>query len=135
MLRDTVELTEWDMHRPCVFCGSPDCDPDDMETWVSHMATWHGYKVTENVPASPKGDVPRTVRMKLVGWSEHTHFAANQQVRVKAGVQQRALVGRQGTVVGWNPSTAQYAVSFAEEPTVGILEPTDLDTHSPADSK
>ncbi len=48
-LRDTLEITEWDMHRPCTLCGSAECDPDEMDLWVTHLVTWHGYKVVEDV--------------------------------------------------------------------------------------
>jgi hypothetical protein len=106
-----------------------------MEVWVTHMVTWHGYKVAKDIPASSSGDTPRTIRLQRVGWSEHAKFAANQQVRVKAGAKQRALAGRQGTVVGWNPSTSQCAVTFGDEPQCAILEPTDLDPHTTLDSK
>ena len=128
-LRDNVEITNFDIHRPCTFCGSADCDPDEMDIWVTHMATWHGYKVVEDTPASRDGERPRKIKLQLVGWSEHARFKANQHVTVRAGVQQRDFVGRKGTVVGYNPSTAQFAVSFAENPTYGVMEPGDLDPY------
>ena len=126
-LRENVDLTEWDMHRPCGFCGSADCDPDEMDVWVTHMVTWHGYKVVKDTPGSRDGERPRTVKLELVGWSEHAHFQANQRVTVRPGVQQRDLVGRHATVVGYNPSTAQFAVTFSEKPAYAVLEPKDLD--------
>jgi hypothetical protein len=128
-LRNAIEISEWDMHHPCKFCGSPDCDPDEMDLWVSHMVTWHGYKVVQDVPGSLNGEKPRIIRLELVGWSEHAHFAANQRVTVRAGAQQRDLVGRHATVVGYNPSTAEYAVTFGERPPYAILDPRDLDPY------
>ena len=125
-LRDTIEITDFDMHRPCVHCGSSECDPDQMEIWVSHLVSCHGYKVATDVPASRDGSRPRTITLHLIGWSEHARFKANQRVIVRAGVHQREFVGRKGTVVGWIPSTAQFAVSFSEQPTYGIMEPADL---------
>src|SRR5688500_17712367 len=111
-LRDTIEITDWDMHRPCMVCGSAECDPDEMDTGVTHLVTWHGYKVTEDVPASAAGDRPRTVRLQQVGWSPHAKFAANQRVKVKLAAFQRDYAGRRGTLVGWNPATAEFAVTF-----------------------
>ena len=125
-LRDKMEISEWDMHHPCVFCGSPDCDPDEIDLWVTHMVTWHGYKVEKDVPGSRDGARPRTVFLSLVGWTEHAHFQANQRVTIRPGVGARELVGRHGTVVGYNPSTAEFAVTFAEQPTYAVLEPKDL---------
>jgi hypothetical protein len=128
-LRDKLEITEWDMQHPCRFCGSPDCDPDEMDVWVTHLATWHGYKVIEDVPASRDGEKPRTVKLQQVGWSQHAPFAANQRAIIKPGVQQRELVGRHVTVVGYNPSEGQFAVSFDEPPGYAIVEPKDLDPY------
>lgn len=128
-LRDTLEISEWDMHHPCAFCGSPDCDPDELDLWVTHMVTWHGYSVEKDEPGSPDGEKPHTVVLKLVGWSEHAHFTVNQRVVIRAGVPQRDLVGRHAMVVGYNPSTAEYAVTFADKPTYAVLDPTYLDPY------
>ena len=128
LLRDTVEISEWDMHRPCTFCGSADCDPDEMDVWVTHMVTWHGYMVAEDVPASRDGERPRTIRLQQVGWSPHAKFAANQRVNVRAAAYQREYAGRRGMVVGWNPSTSEFAVAFTEKPSCGLLLPTDLES-------
>jgi hypothetical protein len=125
-LRDKLVLSEWDMHHPCAFCGSADCDPDEMDLWVTHMVTWHGYKIVKDAPGARDGSRPRTVEMTLVGWSEHAHFSANQRVTIRPGVSVRELVGRHGTVVGYNPSTAEFAVTFAEKPTCAVLNPSDL---------
>jgi hypothetical protein len=126
-LRETIEITDWDLHRPCTLCGSADCDPDEMDQWVTHMVSCHGYKVTDDVPAPRNGDKPRTIRLQQVGWSPHARFAANQRVNVRAGAYQREYAGRRGTVVGWNPSTSEFAVTFADKPTCGLLLPADLD--------
>ena len=126
-LRDTLEITEWDMHRPCSLCGSAECDPDEMDVWVTHLVTWHGYKVTEEVEASDDGQRPRTIRLKQVGWSQHARFSANQNVVVKVSAYQRDFAGRRGTVVGYNPATSEFAVTFAEKPTCGVLLPGDLE--------
>ena len=128
LLRDTLEINEWDMHRPCTFCGSADCDPDEMDVWVTHMVTWHGYTVAEDVAASRDGERPRTIRLQQVGWSPHAKFAANQHVNVRAGAYQREYAGRRGMVVGWNPSTSEFAVTFTEKPSCGLLLPADLET-------
>ena len=128
-LRDSIEISEWDMHRPCVFCGSPECDPDEMDLWITHMVTWHGYKVDQDTPADPKGNAPRTVKMRLVGWSTHARFAANQRVTVRAAVLQREFAHRHGTVVGYNPSTSEFAVTFSDTPTYGVLLPADLEAY------
>jgi hypothetical protein len=128
-LREKVDITEWDMHRPCTFCGSPDCDPDEMDVWVTHMVTWHGYTVEKDIPGKADGSTPRTVRLQLVGWSEHAYFQANQRVTIRPGVTNRDLVGRHGTVVGYNPSTAEFAVTFSEKPTCAVLDPKDLDPY------
>lgn len=128
-LRDTIEITEWDMHRPCPYCGSAECDPDEMDVWVTHMVTWHGYKVVGETPGSADGERPRTARLQQVGWSPHAKFAANQRVTVKAAAYQREFAGRRGTVVGWNPSTAEFAVTFAEQPACGVLSPGELDAY------
>jgi hypothetical protein len=126
-LRETLEITHWDMHHPCQYCGSPDCDPDEIDIWVNHLVTVHGYQVVDDIPGDAKGEKPRTVRLKLIGWTEHAKFAANQRVIVRAGVQQRHLVGQHATVVGWNPSTAEFAVSFDSGPDYAVLDPKDLD--------
>jgi len=126
-LRDTIEISDSDMHRPCTFCGGPECDPDEMDLWVTHLATWHGYKVTEDKPGSANGERPRTIQLQQVGWSPHARFAANQRVNVKAGAFQREYAGRHGMVVGWNPSTSEFAVTFADKPTSGLLLPGDLE--------
>ena len=125
-LRDTIDITDFDMYRPCIHCGSPECDPDQMELWVGHLVSCHGYTVVKDTPASRDGSRPRTITLNLVGWPENVRFKANARVIVRAGVHQRELVGRKGTVVGWIPSTAQFAVSFSEQPTFGIMEPADL---------
>jgi hypothetical protein len=126
-LTDTIQITEWDMHRPCTFCGSAECDPDEMDGWITHLVTWHGYKVAEDVPAAANGEQPRTVRLQQVGWSPHAGFSANQRVTVRAGAFEREYAGRDGIVVGWNPSTSEFAVSFpAGKPTHGVLLPADL---------
>jgi hypothetical protein len=98
-----------------------------MDVWVTHMVTWHGYKAVSDTPGTRDGSRPRTVQLELVGWSEHAHFSANQRVTVRPGVFQRDLVGRSATVVGYNPSTAEFAVSFADNPTYAVLDPKDLD--------
>jgi hypothetical protein len=126
-LRETLEITDWDMHRPCALCGSPECDPDEMDLWVTHLVTWHGYKVTDDTPASSDGERPRTIRMQQVGWSPHAKFAANQAVSVRFGAFDRDYAGRRGIVVGWNPATAEFAVTFAGKPTSGVLLPNDLE--------
>jgi hypothetical protein len=126
-LRETIEISSWDMHRPCAFCGSAECDPDEIDVWVTHMATWHGYKVVKDVPADRNGERPRIVKMQQVGWSPHARFSANQRVQVKAAVLQRQLAHRTGTVVGYNPSTSEFAVSFLEKPGYGVLLPSDLE--------
>ena len=128
-LRENLEISEWDMHRPCVFCGSAECDPDEIDVWITHMVTWHGYKVTDDTPADAKGNAPRTVKMQLVGWSTHARFAVNQRVVVKAAVLQREFAHRHGTVVGYNPSTSEFAVTFSENPTHGVLLPADLEAY------
>jgi hypothetical protein len=128
-LREKLDISEWDMHRPCRFCGSPDCDPDEMDIWVTHMVTWHGYSVVGETPGTADGSTARTVHLQLVGWSEHAHFHANQRVTVRPGVINRELVGRHGTVVGYNPSTAEFAVTFSEKPTYAVLDPKDLDPY------
>jgi hypothetical protein len=127
LLRETLEISEFDMHRPCTFCGSAECDPDEMDVWITHLVTWHGYMVAEDRAASDDGAQPRTVKLQQVGWSPHAKFAANQRVNVRAGAYQREFAGRRGMVVGWNPSTSEFAVSFAEKPTSGLLSPGDLD--------
>ena len=132
-LRDTIDITDFDMYRPCIHCGSPECDPDQMELWVAHLVSCHGYKVIQDVPASRDGARPRTVTLNLVGWSETVRFKANERVIVRAGVLQRELVGRKGTVVGWDPSTAQFTVSFSERPNYSVMEAGDL-IASPASS-
>ena len=129
-LRETLEITEFDMHRPCTFCGSAECDPDEMDVWVTHMVTWHGYTVAEDRPASANGERPRTVKLQQVGWSPHAKFAANQKVHVRSATFQREFAGRRGTVVGWNPSSSEYAVVFPEKPTTGLLLPADLEIHT-----
>jgi hypothetical protein len=100
-----------------------------MDLWLTHMVTWHGYKVTKDLPGSPDGSRPRTIELVLVGWSEHAYFSANQRVVVRPGVLHRELVGRHGTVVGYNPSTAEFAVTFVEKPTCALLDPKDLEPH------
>jgi hypothetical protein len=127
ILRETLEITEFDMHRPCTFCGSAECDPDEMDVWVTHLVTWHGYTVAEDKPASEDGEQPRTVKLQQVGWSPHAKFAANQRVSVRHGAFQREFAGRRGMVVGWNPSTSEFAVAFPEKPNCGVLLPADLD--------
>jgi hypothetical protein len=127
-LHETLEITEWDMHRPCVFCGSPECDPDDMDLWIAHLATWHGYKVSKDTPGSADGAQPRTVRLQQVGWSPHARFAANQHVAVRYGAFDRAYAGRRGIVVGWNPATSEFAITFSGKPATGLLLSNDLDT-------
>jgi hypothetical protein len=127
-LRETLEISEWDMHRPCPLCGSAECDPDEMDVWVTHMANWHGYKVTEDVAASEDGESPRTVRLQQVGWSQHARFSPNQNVAVKVSAYQREFAGRRGTIVGYNPATSEFAVTFAEKPSCGVLLPNDLET-------
>jgi hypothetical protein len=127
-LRETIEISDSDMHRPCMFCGSAECDPDEMDIWVTHLVTWHGYKVAEDVPGSANGERPRTIRLQQVGWSPHAKFAANQRVHVKAAAFQREYAGRRGTVVGWNPATAEFAVTFTDKPTSGLLLPADLES-------
>ncbi len=129
-LKDVLQISEWDMHRPCVFCGSPECDPDDMDVWITHLVTWHGYKMAEETPASADGEQPRTVTLQQVGWSPHAKFAANQRVSVKFAAFDRGYAGRRGIVVGWNPATAEFAVTFASKPTNGLLLAADLDTVS-----
>ena len=129
-LRETLEITEFDMHRPCTFCGSAECDPDEMDVWVTHMVTWHGYTVAEDRPASANGERPRTVKLQQVGWSPHARVAANQKVHVRSAAFQREFAGRRGTVVGWNPSSSEYAVVFPEKPTTGLLLPADLEIHT-----
>jgi hypothetical protein len=129
-LKDSLQITEWDMHRPCVFCGSPECDPDEMDVWVTHLVTWHGYKVIEETSASADGEQPRAVRLQQVGWSPHAKFAPNQRVSVRSGAFDRDYAGRRGIVVGWNPATTEFAVTFASKPTSGVLLPADLDTVS-----
>ena len=126
-LRDKIEISEWDMHRPCTFCGSPECDPDEMDGWVTHMVTWHGYTVAKEVAASNDGAQPRKVRLQQVGWSPHARFGPNQRVRVRMGAFQREYAGREGTVVGWNPSTSEFAVTFSEKPSCVVLLPGDLE--------
>lgn len=126
-LRDTLEITEWDMHRPCTLCGSADCDPDEMDVWVTHLVTWHGYKVSEDVAESRDGERPRTIRLQQVGWSPHARFAPNQSVNVKVSSHQRDFAGRRGTVVGYNPATSEFAVTFADKPTCGVMVPGELE--------
>jgi hypothetical protein len=126
-LRDTLEITEYDMHRPCTLCGSAECDPDEMDVWVTHLVTWHGYTVAEERPASADGERPRTVKLQQVGWSPHAKFAANQRVNVRAGAFQHEYAGRRGMVVGWNPSTSEFAIAFAEKPNCGVLLSNDLE--------
>ena len=129
LLRETLEISEFDMHRPCTFCGSAECDPDEMDLWITHLVTWHGYTVAEDRAASGDGAEPRTVKLQQVGWSPHAKFAANQRVNVRAGAYQREFAGRRGMVVGWNPSTSEFAVSFAEKPNSGLLLPADLEVY------
>jgi hypothetical protein len=130
ILRETLEITEFDMHRPCAFCGSAECDPDEMDAWVAHLVTWHGYTVAGDRPASNDGQQPRTVKLQHVGWSPHAKFSANQRVDVRVTAYQREFAGRCGLVVGWNPSTSEFAVSFAEKPNCGLLLPGDLDART-----
>ena len=131
-LRDTIEISDFDMHRPCGFCGSAECDPDEMDVWVTHMVTWHGYKVVSDTPGDRKGERPRIIALKQVGWSEHARFQANQRVTVKAGVMRREYAHRHGTVVGYNPATSEFAVAFTEKPTLGVLLPADLEVSTSA---
>ncbi len=127
-LNATLEITDWEMHRPCAFCGSPECDPDEMDVWVTHMVTWHGYKVMSDTPASRDGERPRIIRMEQIGWSPHARFAANQPVAVRAGAFDRDYAGRRGIVVGWNSATSEFAVTFAGKPATGLLLPNDLES-------
>lgn len=76
-LRDTNDITDFDMYRPCIHCGSPECDPDQMELWVGHLVSCHGYKVVKDTPASRDGSRPRTITLNLVGWPENVRFKAN----------------------------------------------------------
>jgi hypothetical protein len=128
-LPDTLDISDFDMHRPCEFCGSAECDPDEMDVWVTHMVTWHGYTILKDTPGDSKGERPRVITLKQVGWSEHARFQANQRVSVKAGVMQREFAHRKGTVVGYNPSTSEFAVSFSEKPSLGVLLPADLELY------
>jgi len=128
-LRESLEITDFDMHRPCEFCGSAECDPDEMDVWVKHLVAWHGYTLTKDTPGDAKGERPRVITLKQVGWSEHARFKANQRVTVKAGVMQREYAHRKGTVVGYNPATSEFAVSFSEKPILGLLMPGDLEVY------
>ncbi len=78
---------------------------------------------------SRNGDRARTIRLQQVGWSPHAKFAPNARVNVRAGVHQREYASRRGTVVGWNPSTSEFAVTFNEKPTCGVLLPGDLEAY------
>jgi hypothetical protein len=62
LLHDELKITDFDLHRPCAYCGSAECDPDEMDVWVTHLATWHGYKVTDDKPGDAKGDRPRVIK-------------------------------------------------------------------------
>jgi hypothetical protein len=68
------------------------------------------------------------IKLKQVGWSEHAKFQANQRVMVKAAVMQREYAHRQGTIVGYNPATSEFAVAFADKPSPAVLLPADLET-------
>ena len=49
---------------------------------------------------------------------------------MKFGAFERDYAGRRGIVVGWNPATAEFAITFASKPTTGLLLAADLDTVS-----
>ena len=129
-LRDEMKITDFDLHKPCSYCGSAECDPDEMDVWVTHLATWHGYKVTDDVQGDARGERPRVIKLKQVGWSEHARFQANQRVMVKAAVMQREYAHRTGTIVGYNPATSEFAIAFTDKPSPAVLLPSDLEAAS-----
>lgn len=127
-LPDVVTITDYDDHLPCRFCvmDLAETDPDNMDRWVAHLTTYHGYRVVEDLSRAQTNRA-RTIRLQEVGWSDRAKFTPNQRVHVKSDSQPRDYAGRRGTVVGWNPRGTEYAVAFDEHPTLGWLDSATLE--------
>lgn len=129
-LPDALEITDFDEHEPCPFCGhSTAADPDDMDAWADHLIAWHGFDVVEDRPHDDERETPRTIRLKQVGWTGRTKFAPSQRVNVKADSHPRDYAGRRGTVVGRAPDHSDYAVAFDEHPALGVLRADTLEAY------